>query len=119
MSIILKYIGGKKGKMWEIYEPINIKLSDGSYLEIPKGFSTDLSTVPKSLWGVLPPFGNFLLAALVHDYLYVTKDKRGRKFADKEMLIISNANNKNKVDNYFRYYAVRLFGGLYWNDIIK
>jgi len=117
--IVLEYIPSKKGKKWKTFNQIDVKLSDGSYLEIPKGFSTDLSTVPKSLWGVLPPFGNFLLAALVHDYLYVTKDKRGRKFADKEMLIISNENNNNKVDNYFRYYAVRLFGGLYWNDIIK
>ena len=117
--IVLEYIPSKKGKKWKTFNQIDVPLSDGSILKIPKGFETDLSTVPKFLWGILPPFGNFLLAAIVHDYLYVTKDDRGRNFADKEMLIISNKKNKNKVDNYFRYFAVRLFGGLYWNDVIR
>jgi len=117
--IALEYIPSKKGKKWKIFEQIDVPLSDGSILKIPKGFETDLSSVPKFLWGILPPFGNFLLAALVHDYLYVEKDSRGRKFADKEMLIISNKRNKNKVDNYLRYFAVRVFGNLYWNDVIK
>jgi hypothetical protein len=119
MEIKLTYIPSKKGKKWKTTNELKVELSDKSVLIIPKDFETDLSTVPKSLWGILPPFGNFLLGALVHDYLYVNKDERGRKFADKEMLIISNKHNKNKVDNYFRYYAVRLFGGLYWNDIMK
>lgn len=114
--IILEYIGGKK---WKTAKEIEVSLSDGSLLKIPIGFETDLSTVPKILWGVFPPFGDFLLAAIVHDYLYITKDKRGRKFADKEMLRLSNLHNKNKVDNYIRFFAVRMFGVLYWYDIIK
>lgn len=117
--IILEYVGGKKGKKWKLFQDIDIVLGDGQILNIPSDFETDLSTVPKILWGIFPPFGNFLLAAIVHDYLYVMKDKRGRKFADSEMLRISNNLHNNKVDNYFRYYAVRLFGALYWNDIIK
>ena len=117
--IALEYILSKKGKKWKIFEQIDVPLSDGSILKIPKGFETDLSSVPKFLWGILPPFGNFLLAAIVHDYLYVTKDIRGRKFADEQMLIISNKKNKNKVDNYFRFFAVRIFGWIYWNDVIE
>jgi hypothetical protein len=37
---------------------------------------------------------------------------RARKFADKEMLYLSNKYNKNKFDNYFRYFAVRILGGI-------
>ena len=82
-----------RGKKWQVDEPIKHRLHDHTTIIIPKGFTTDLSSVPKFLWGIFPPFGNFLLAALVHDYLYVTKYKNNRAFADKEMLYISNALN--------------------------
>ena len=110
--IVLKYIEGKK---WELYKPITYVLCDGHVITIPKGFKTDLSSIPKILWGLFPPFGNFLLAALVHDYLYVTKYKNDRGFCDREMLYISNALNSNKLDNYLRFYAVVLFGWVVWD----
>tara|TARA_R100000544_G_C2213961_1_gene53508 strand:+ start:109 stop:474 length:366 start_codon:yes stop_codon:yes gene_type:complete len=109
--IKLKFIRGKK---WQVDEPIKHRLHDKNTIIIPKGFTTDLSSVPMFLWGVFPPFGNFLLASVVHDYLYVVKYRDDRYFCDKEMLIISNRINKNKVDNYIRYIAVRLFGWIYW-----
>ena len=112
--IKLKFI---KGKKWEVEEPIVVKLSNEYFITIPKGFRTDLSSVPKILWGIFPPFGNFLLASIVHDYLYVIKYKSNRAFCDKEMLIISNKLNKNKIDNYLRYWAVRLFGWIYWRYV--
>lgn len=121
MEITLNYIGGKGGKYWEVAQPITHTLSNGDIIAIPKGFKTDLSSVPKILWGLFPPFGNFLLAALVHDYLYVVRYDNDRKFADKEMLVISNKLHSktllNKIDNKLRFYAVRLFGWIYWNDI--
>jgi len=119
MEIKLAYIPSKKGKKWKTANELRVELSDKSVLIIPEGFENDLSSVPKFLWGVMPPFGNFLIGALVHDYLYITKDRRGRKFADKQMLRLSNLHNKNKFDNYIRYYGVRLFGALYWDDVIK
>lgn len=114
-KITLDYIGGKKGKKWAVATAITYKLSNGETIVIPEGFETDLSSVPKILWGIFPPFGNFLLAALVHDYLYVTQYNNDRLFADKEMLIISNKLHNNKLDNYLRYYAVVLFGWIVWN----
>ena len=114
MAILLEYIGGKKGKKWKVARAIKHVLADGETIIIPEGFETDLSSVPKILWGLFPPFGNFLLAALVHDYLYVERYKEDRKFCDKEMLLISNDLHNNKVDNYLRYFAVRLFGWTYW-----
>ena len=111
MEIILKY---KNGKKWELDEEIRHVLHNKEEIIIYRGFPTDLSSVPKFLWGVLPPYGDFLLASLVHDYLYTKNKSRGRKFADKEMLIVSNKTNKNKIDNYIRYFGVRLFGWYYW-----
>jgi hypothetical protein len=100
---------------------IHVILSDGEIINIEKGFTFDGSSVPRFLWWAFPPYGNFLFAAVLHDWFYVKRHrsniigtKQARKFADKEMLIWSNLlNNSNfgkKADNYIRYLAVRLFG---------
>ena len=117
MDIVLKFKGGKHGKMWILEKDIKHVLHNGDTVTIPKGMSTDLSSVPKFLWSFLPPFGNFILAPLIHDYLYVIDKSRGRKFADKEMLIVSNKTNKNKIDNYTRFVGVRLFGWIFWRYV--
>lgn len=37
---------------------------------VPKGFVSDLASIPRLLWGILPPHHHrYRLAALVHDYL--------------------------------------------------
>lgn len=92
---------------------LRVQLSDGSIVIIPKGFKTDLSSVPRWLWALKPPFGNFLLAALIHDYLYVNRIGT-RRTADREMLIWSNVIHDNLVDNFTRWLAVRLFGRSWW-----
>ncbi len=106
-------ISGNRQK-FKIMSPIKIKLSNYEVISIPKGFVTDLSSVPNYLWWAFSPYGNFLLAAIIHDYLYVN-NLFNRKFADKEMLLWSSVlNPKNKVDNYIRYAAVRIFGKSWW-----
>lgn len=95
---------------FSLLKDITVQLSNGDIITIPKGFKTDLSSVPNFLWSVLSPYGDFLLAAIIHDYLYV-KDYISQKFADKEMLIWSNKiNPRKKLDNLVRYWGVRLFG---------
>ncbi len=39
-------------------------------VEVPRGFVTDLASVPPAFWGALPPTGRYAYAAVVHDYLY-------------------------------------------------
>ena len=48
---------------------IEIQLSNGINITIPKGFEWDLSTVPRFAWSILAPDGDFELAYLIHDYL--------------------------------------------------
>lgn len=92
---------------------LRIQLSDGTKIIIPNGFAFDGSSSPKFLWSVLPSYGDFFFAAIIHDYLYRT-NKKNQKFADKEMLIwsklINNRSRGARIDNYVRYYGVRLFG---------
>ena len=51
-------------------------------ITIPKGFKTDLASVPRVLWSWIPPHGKYLRAAVVHDYFYLTQSIP-RKQADR------------------------------------
>ena len=39
-------------------------------IEIEEGFDTDYASVPRGLWNLYPPDGEYSPAAWVHDYLY-------------------------------------------------
>lgn len=39
---------------------------------VPKGFVTDLASVPSVFWSVLRPDGEYAYAAILHDYLLGT-----------------------------------------------
>ena len=106
-----------KGKRYRfaLNKSIKVELSDKSVITIPKGFETDFSSVPNWLWFAFSPYGNFLLASIIHDYIYV-KRTHTRKFADNEMYIWSKTiNEKRSIDNFLRYMAVRIFGASWYN----
>ena len=39
-------------------------------ITIPAGFVTDLASIPRLFWNILPPFGKYTEAAVVHDWIY-------------------------------------------------
>lgn len=43
---------------------------------VPAGFVTDLASVPRILWTLLPPHGRYAKAAILHDYLLTLSRKR-------------------------------------------
>lgn len=108
-------------KHFELLHSIKIVLSNGEDIVIEKGFRFDGSSVPRCLWWIFPSYGDFFLAALIHDWCYINDYKRiewgtdrAREFADKEMLYWSQLTNTKSIfktwDNYLRYYAVKWFG---------
>ena len=105
---------------YRLLEEIYVSLSNGYTILIPKGYTWDLSSVPRIFWWLLPPDGDFQIASLIHDYLYENKIGT-RKNADKEMLkwsrVLSGTGkiSLRNIDNYTRYIAVRLFGWIVWN----
>lgn len=122
-SVIKKQrVFGSIGRQYyQLLEPLNVILSNNETINIPAGFTWDLSSVPKALWGLFPPDGDFELAALIHDYLYITQ-KYSRKFADNEMFVWSKALSSTKklisnrnIDNFIRFHVVRMFGWTVWN----
>ena len=119
--VVRRRVHGNNSKpSYKLEVPLTIELSNKKIITIPTDFTWDLSSVPRFLWGLLPPDGDFELASLIHDYLYVNRYE-SRKFADDEMLLWSKAvsGTQNKIsfrnfDNQLRYIAVRLFGWIVW-----
>jgi hypothetical protein len=57
----------------------------GFTLTIPKNFLTDGASVPRLFWSILPPWGDYGKAAIVHDYLYRWQ-RTPKAVADKVLL---------------------------------
>lgn len=49
---------------------------------VPRGFVTDLASIPRIFWSIFRPDGDYAFAAVVHDYIYWTQD-RTREQADR------------------------------------
>lgn len=54
---------------WLVVTPFRFYVKGGSVVNIPYGFLTDGATIPRPLWWLLPPWGVYGQAAVVHDYL--------------------------------------------------
>ena len=48
---------------------------DDHRIVVPSGFTTDGASIPRCLWWWLPPHGDYLPAAIIHDYLYARAGK--------------------------------------------
>lgn len=66
---------------WRVCQPFRFYLGDadtGRWVHVPAGYLTDGASVPRVLWGLIPPWGSYGQAAVVHDilceYLSVTVD---------------------------------------------
>jgi Protein of unknown function (DUF1353) len=82
---------------------------------VPLGFVTDFASTPRALWTVLPPFGNYQLAAIVHDFLYWDQGCT-REQAD---ALLRAAMAESRVDPVKRdvvWQAVRRFGQKAWDE---
>ncbi|EGQ5165988.1 DUF1353 domain-containing protein [Salmonella enterica] len=100
---------------WRVYEPFAFYLSDdeSDVIEVPAGFITDLASVPRVFWILLPPDGKYAKAAIIHDYLY-DNALRTKKEADLIFLDGMTVLGVPKWKRTIMYWAVRLFGkGMY------
>jgi hypothetical protein len=59
------------GENWVLEQDLLYEVGDsGQTIRVPRGFVTDLTSTPRAIWFVIPPFGRYQFAAIVHDYLY-------------------------------------------------
>src|ERR1700744_1617053 len=59
---------------WRVIDSFRFYLNDpaDSYVEISSGYLTDGASVPRLFWSLLPPWGDYGQAAVVHDKLCET-----------------------------------------------
>ena len=111
------------GKTWVLRKTFSFYVGekeDNEIIEVPVGFITDFASVPRVFWWILPRWGKYGNAAVIHDYLYWIKDgKYDRKRADEifleGMLILEVRNWKA----WIMYLAVRLCGKIAWDRNVK
>lgn len=95
-------------------EDINV-LVDGDLYVIPKDFKTDLASIPRILWPVLPPqYTGFIAPAIFHDYLYNVDIPCTRRWCDEVLYaaLISKGISHNTAIKF--YLGVRMFGWIYY-----
>jgi Protein of unknown function (DUF1353) len=63
------YLDGTK---WELAETViyDAPAYPHDQLTIPAGWKTDFASIPRPFWALLPPTGQYGLAAVVHDWLW-------------------------------------------------
>ncbi|MFA5240508.1 MAG: DUF1353 domain-containing protein [Phycisphaerae bacterium] len=82
---------------------------------VPRGFITDLASVPRFLWPLYPPQDTRTIRpAILHDYMYQQYTGLSRIQADRIFYygLLENGLSKSKSLKY--YYGVRMVGWLFY-----
>jgi hypothetical protein len=104
------------GKTWVIVRHFGYDVgaeNSGDHIGIAIGFKTDFATVPRPFWIILPKWGRYGNATVIHDWLYWTQTRQRRE-ADVIFLEAMGVLGVSSLVKYPMYWAVRLFGGLAW-----
>jgi hypothetical protein len=105
------------GKTWIVLRPFGYdveKEDSGDRIEVEVGFMTDFASVPRLFWIVLPKWGKYGNAAVIHDWLYWTQERQPRRQADAIFLEAMTVLGVGAWQKYPMYWAVRAFGRLAW-----
>ena len=99
----------------------NIYSINGYLIRVPKSFITDGASVPHSLQWLYNPFGKYIKAAVIHDYLYSTYNNTGinRTLADKIFNFVMKETNVDVRTRRKFYAAVRAFGETSWKTKLQ
>ncbi len=88
---------------------------DGPAVAVPAGFVTDLASIPRVFWSLLPTDGAYTFPAIVHDYLYWTQ-KHSRETADNVFRYGMDDMKVSSAIGLAIYTAVRAGGGSAWSS---
>jgi hypothetical protein len=73
--LIVEAMPGRKFKVAEDFTYYTLLRCDKcnespNSVTVPKGFITDMASIPRILWVFMPPHGTYGKAAVLHDYCY-------------------------------------------------
>lgn len=108
---------------WMLGEPLSYEvgsLGSGRLIVVPAGFATDGASIPRLLTNLLPKWGRYSRAAVVHDYGYRRigdgdphPHMPDRRAADAVFLEAMLVLGVSRIIAYAMYGAVRAFGSAY------
>jgi hypothetical protein len=105
------------GKKWRLVERFSVYTEQTGeekvWIEVEEGFETDFASIPKIFLPFLEWRDKFNKAAVVHDWLYNTK-QFDRKTTDKIFLELMLTLGINEFKAYLFYFIVRAFGWTHW-----
>jgi hypothetical protein len=85
----------------------------GDIINVPIGFMTDFASIPRPLWVILPKWGKYGNAAVIHDYCY-WEQSRSRRQSDDIFHEAMGVLNVPGWTVFVMYWSVRLFGCGAW-----
>lgn len=106
------------GELWRVAADLIYTSPNGLvYVKVPTGFETDLASVPRVFWSLLPPMGDYGPAAIIHDFLYrFHRESRNREVtraqADAVLLAAMEELGVGRLTRWTIYCAVRV--GAWW-----
>ncbi len=104
--IVVQWTGDSE---WILVNELRCIPAEGEQITVPAGLRTDLASIPRILWSLLPPAGLWARASVLHDYLYATRLYRREK-CDRLFLeaMLDDGVSRPTAGIIFR--AVRAFG---------
>lgn len=114
---ILEFFPETEERTWyfKVYEEFTVVWGERSYT-VPKGFETDLASIPQLFQNMIPLVGNHVQAAILHDWCYtdgvLPKDEADTLFIDMMKFL-----GVSWWQRRIMYRAVRLFGGSSYHGV--
>ena len=82
-------------------------------VKVPRGFVTDLASIPRAFWSIIPKTGRYAYPAIVHDYLY-WEQRTTRSIADDVFREAMKELDVSPVAREGMWATLRLAGGSAW-----
>lgn len=118
-AFLTKLVADVDDLPYTLFQPL-VYQSAGLQAEIvvPAGFQTDVASIPRPLWALIPKEGRYNRPAVIHDWLYTTATVSGKAIAradaDHALKEAMHACGVRWTQRWAIYAGVRLGGALAW-----
>ena len=100
--------------LWVLLQAFSYSTDAGVVYTAPAGMKTDLASIPRPLWNIMPPFGRYTGAAVIHDFLYQTQPST-KEEADHILAEAMDANGVPHAERMAIYDGVKFGGQPAWD----
>ncbi len=118
------YLEFQDDGIWRLTAPFEFASKETeSIIRVPADFLTDFASVPQVFWNILPPTGRYGKAAVIHDWLYQTRNAGThlctRSEADSVLREGMDALGIDQVTRWTIYTGIRVGGWAAWHNYRK